>query len=112
MQNVSFAPKMALLVITVCLFVLVVRPVVAPTPVRAQSEASCGIYVEPGTTTIRTPDNSMQMLGKVMVNTCTGQIWGFPTSTSAPYPIDNTSTKPPVSKAVYLGKFDMTQVLK
>ena len=112
MQNMSAVQKMTFLILAACIVALLARPVVAPAPVHAQSNASCGIYVEPGTTTIRTPSNSMQVLGKVMVNTCTGQIWGFPTTTNAPYPVDQTSAKPPVSHAVYLGKFDMTEVLK
>lgn len=112
MQNMTVVQKMTFLVLGACLIALVLRPVVTPAPVRAQSEASCGVYVEPGTTTVRTPDGSMQVLGKVMVNTCTGQIWGFPTTTNAPYPVDNTSSKPPVSRPVYLGRFGMTQVLK
>lgn len=112
MQNMTAKQKMALLIVAVCVGALIARLLITPVPVRAQSEVSCGIFVEPGTTTIRTPDNSMQVLGKVMVNTCTGQIWGFPTTTNVPYPIDNTSSKPPVSRPVYLGKFEMTQILK
>jgi len=112
MQIMTAVQKLTLLILALGAIALIARPLATPVPVRAQSEVSCGIYVEPGTTTIRTPDNSMQVLGKVMVNTCTGQIWGFPTTTNAPYPVDSTSSKPPIARPVYLGKFDMTQILK
>jgi hypothetical protein len=36
------------------------------------------------------------------------EIWGFPTLVAGPYPVDIAGNKPPVSKPIYLGAFDLT----
>ena len=99
--------KAVLLVIAVLLGVIVFRPVVQPAPVRAQAQSEDGypFYVEPGYTMIRKPDGTSQMYGKVIVDMRNGDIWGFPTLTTSPYPIDSAQTKPPKSYPMYLGKF-------
>jgi hypothetical protein len=99
--------KAVLLVIAVLLGVIVFRPVVQPAPVRAQAHSEDGypFYVEPGYTMIRKPDGTSQMYGKVIVDMRNGDIWGFPTLTTSPYPIDSAQTKPPKSYPMYLGKF-------
>ncbi|MFN0169539.1 MAG: hypothetical protein ACKV22_24215 [Bryobacteraceae bacterium] len=50
------------------------------------------------------------MQGKVVIDRRNGDVWGFPASTSAPYPIVTTSHEPPWSKAMYLGRFDCTSM--
>jgi hypothetical protein len=45
------------------------------------------------------------MSGKMVVDMRTGDIWGFPTMTQSPFPIDSTSTAPPKSHPIYMGKF-------
>ena len=98
--------KAVLLVIAILLGVLVFRPMIQPAPVRAhQSERSYPFYVEPGYTTIRKPDGTAQMYGKVVIDMRNGDIWGFPTLTQSPYPMDSAQTKPPKSYPMYLGKF-------
>jgi hypothetical protein len=76
--------------------------------VRAQSEEYSDFHIEPGTTVIRTPEDGGQVQGKVVIDRRTGDVWGFPTSSSAPYPVDVTNDKPPVSKPIYLGRFDFS----
>jgi hypothetical protein len=102
--------KIALIVIAVSLAVLAFRPLLIPTPVRAESPEldSYKLFVEPGTTTVKAPDGSSQFLGKVMIDMRNGNIWGFPTFSSVPYPIDSTKSTPPVSHPIYLGRFDLT----
>lgn len=99
--------KAVLLAIAILLGVMAVRPMVCPAPVRAQaqSDESYPFYVEPGYTNIRKPDGTAQMLGKVVIDMRNGDIWGFPTLTQSPYPIDPAQTKPPKSHPMYLGKF-------
>jgi hypothetical protein len=99
--------KSVLLVIAILLGMIVFRPILQPAPVRAQaqSDESYPFYVEPGYTTIRKPDGTAQMLGKVVIDMRNGDIWGFPTLTQAPYPLDSSQTKPPKSHPMYLGKF-------
>ncbi len=42
-----------------------------------------------------------------------GNIWGFPTLSSLPYPMSNTmGDKPPVSTPMYLGKFDLSRMTR
>jgi hypothetical protein len=104
--------KIAVAALFVWLLVLTFRPFAQPAPVHAQAQGSCGISFEPGITMLRTPANDRQVLGKVAVNTCNGQIWGFPTTSNAPYPVDATSAKPPVSHPIYLGRYDLDAMQK
>lgn len=97
--------KAMLVVIAILLGVLVFRPMVQPAPVRAQVEEGYPFYVEPGYTMIRKPDGTAQVYGKVVIDMRNGDIWGFPTLTTSPYPIDSAQTKPPKSYPMYLGKF-------
>src|SRR6516225_9299575 len=53
------------------------------------------VLVEPGYTTLRKPDGSAQMYGKMVIDMRTGDIWGFPTLAQGPYPVDMASAVPP-----------------
>ena len=68
------------------------------------------LHIEPGYTTLRKPDGTAQLNGKVVVNRRTGEIWGFRTLGPSPYPIDTVNTEPPISKPMYLGKFDFSTI--
>ncbi len=78
--------------------------------VQAQSSEAYPFYIEPGVTTIRKPDGSAQMYGKVVIDMRNGDVWGFPTVSQTPYPLDPVQTKPPKSSPMYLGKFMFDQV--
>jgi hypothetical protein len=105
--------KLCIILLTVFAGVVALRPVISPESVRAQvnSSRSCGLQFEPGTTMVRTPGVDVQTIGKVAYDTCNGKVWGFPTTTSAPYPVDTVNPAPPVSHPIYLGMFavDATQ---
>jgi hypothetical protein len=100
--------KIVLTIIAVALCVLVLHS--PPATVNAQSDApGAALYVEPGTVAIRSTDGGTVGEGKMIVDLRSGEVWGFPTTSSAsPYPIDPSSTKPPVSKPIYLGRFDLS----
>jgi hypothetical protein len=66
---------------------------------------ACGLQFEPGVTTLRAAGAGRTALGKVAYDSCTGNVWGFPTGTNAPYPVDSTNPNPPVSQPIYLGRF-------
>jgi hypothetical protein len=69
------------------------------------------LYVEPGTTTIRSPDGNSQTEGKMMIDLRNGDVWGFPTIVSgSPYPVDTLNNKPAVAKPIYLGRFDVLTI--
>jgi len=104
-MNLDRFIKALLVVIAVLLGMLVLRPIVQPEPVRAQADEGYPFYVEPGYTTIRKPDGTAQMYGKVVIDMRNGDIWGFPTLVQGPYPVDAAQTKPPKSSPMYLGKF-------
>ena len=97
--------KTVLVIIATLLGILVLRPIVQPSPVRAQVEEGYPFYVEPGYTMIRKPDGTAQMYGKIVIDMRSGDIWGFPTLTQGPYPVDTAKTTPPKSYPMYLGKF-------
>ena len=101
--------KILLTVIAIFLGVVVVHPLVRPAPIHAQSDYSF-LYVEPGVTTLRKPDGTRQVDGKMMIDMRNGDIWGFPTIAGGPYPIDIAHSQPPVSMPMYLGRFDFSQM--
>jgi hypothetical protein len=95
-----------LALIALFLGIIALHPLLKPPTVRAQSERS-HFYIEPGVYMLRAPDGSRQVMGKVMIDLTTGKVWGFPTLTDQPYPVDSTKTTPPTSYPVYLGKFEL-----
>ena len=97
--------KALLILITVFLSVIALRPLAAR-QAQADSPQRFDLYIEPGTTTLRAPDSSRQVMGKVVVDLRNGKVWGFPTLGSQPYPMDITKTEPPVSRPIYLGQYD------
>jgi hypothetical protein len=101
--------RILLIVIAGLLTVLALKPVAHPNSASAQS-ADPVLYVEPGTYLLRKPDGGSQVEGKVVIDLRTGDVWGFPTLSRTPYPIDVTSSKPPVSEPMYLGRFDLSKM--
>jgi hypothetical protein len=110
----STTTNILLLVIAIALIANALKPLRQPQTAKAQSEISAPfpVYIEPGTQMIRSPDGSQNVYGKMVVDLSTGRIWGFPTLNTAPYPIDITSTKPPVSQAILLGTFAFGDMYK
>jgi hypothetical protein len=102
--------KSLLLVIAVSLVAIAVRPYIVPPTVAAQSTGSRDVYIEPGTTMLRAPDGSRQVLGKVVVDLRNGNIWGFPTMSPDPYPAAGAQTTPQTSRPFFLGKFALADM--
>jgi len=98
--------KALLLLTTLFLGLIALRPLVTPPKVRAQSEANYRVYIEPGTTMLITPDGRQNVIGKVVVDLRNGKIWGFPTLSPEPYPKANVTGQPPVVSPIYLGRYD------
>ncbi len=94
-----------LVLLTIFLGVMALRPLFTPEVARAQANVD-HLYIEPGIKTLLAPDRTRQVQGKVVVDLTNGNIWGFPTSTEAPYPIDAAKPQPATSSPMYLGKFD------
>jgi hypothetical protein len=103
-----------LLVIAMALIAIALKPLRQPPPAKAQTEMSgpFPVYIEPGTQMIRSPDGSQNVYGKMVVDMETGNVWGFPTLSSSPYPVDISSPKPPVSHAILLGTFAFGDLYK
>lgn len=104
-MNLDRFTKSMFVIIAVLLSVVALRPMVQPSPVHAQADGGYPFYVEPGYTMLRKPDGTAQMYGKVVIDMRNGDIWGFPTLSQSPYPMDTAQTKPPKSSPMYLGRF-------
>ena len=104
--------KSLLVVVALLLAVIAFRPVVQPSPVAAQASDAYPFYMEPGYTMLRKPDGTAQVYGKMVVDMRTGDIWGFPTLTQSPYPLDAANTAPPKSHPMYLGRFLFSEAKK
>lgn len=103
--------NMLLLTIAIALIAIAVRPLFAPKAAHAVSEAY-PLYVEPGVTMLRSPNGTSNVFGKVMIDMTTGKVWGFPTLTSSPYPVDVSTTIPPVSHPIFMGTFALQDTEK
>jgi hypothetical protein len=95
--------KLLLALIAALLGVIALRPA----DVHAQA-ANSDLFFEPGYTWLRKPDGTARIQGKMAIDRRTGAIWGFPTGVEGPYPVNFTGPEAPVSKPMYLGKFDLT----
>lgn len=97
--------RFVLTVIAGSLLAIALRPFANP-PRTFAGAASSDVYIEPGVFSLRAPDGSKDLLGKVVVDLQTGQIWGFPTGSRSPYPVSVHAPEPPISKPYLLGQFD------
>jgi len=104
--------KALLAIAVVLLAIIAFRPLMTPPAVSAQAPEEHRFYVEPGTTMLRKPDGTAQLYGKVFIDMNTGDVWGFPTNTSDPYPSNPASTTPPKSYPMYLGKFMLSDATR
>ncbi len=102
----SWAGKLLLALVALEVAMRILSPLVAAPSVNAQAN-EWPLFIEPGTTILRDPVSGAQMQGKVVVDRRTGDVFGFPTGTSAPYPVDTTNNVPPTVKAIHLGRFDL-----
>ncbi len=111
MKNLA-TTNILLLLIAIALMAIAIEPLRQPHPTQAQNSAPYPLYIEPGTQMLRSPDGTSQVYGRVMVDLQDGKIWGFPTLTMAAYPVDISSTKPPVSHPFLLGTFALADTEK
>jgi len=104
--------KLVLVVVVAIGFGIAIGGMFHAAPVHAQADPGYPFYVEPGYTMLRKPDGTAQMYGKMVIDMRTGDIWGFPTLTQSPYPIDPAQTNPPKSSPMYLGRFLFNQAVR
>jgi hypothetical protein len=111
-MNQDKLTNLLLIVIAFALVAIAVRSVVNPRPVAAQSYSEHRLFIEPGVQLLRAPDGSKQVFGRMVIDLQTGEVWGFPTSTGDPYPINPTNTKPETSHPFQLGRFALEDMNK
>jgi hypothetical protein len=101
-----------LLAIAIFLAVIALRPYQVPPATYAQSSEAQSLYFEPGTYMLHAPDGKQQVLGKVVIDLRNGNIWGFPTLNSDPYPSSLLQATPQTSHPFLLGKFALSDMDK
>jgi len=102
-MNIDRFTRFTLTLIALFLGAIVLRPLFEPTTAKAfDSYYANGfsVFVEPGVTTLHASDGSKHVVGKVVVDLKTGNIWGFQTTNDLPY------SRGGVSRPIYLGKYD------
>ncbi len=102
--------KALLLAIAVLLALIAARPYLTPATAHADSSEAYPLYVEPGVFMLRAPDGSKQVLGKVVIDLRSGNVWGFPTLSPDPYPATGSNTKPQVSHPFLLGNYALADI--
>ena len=110
-MKLDWTIKILLAIAVLFLGMIALRPLLEPAPVMAQADQPQKFYVEPGTTMLRKPDGTSQVYGKVFIDMNTGDVWGFPTNTTDPYPSNPTSSTPPKSRPMYLGRFVLSDAV-
>ncbi|MBS1850332.1 MAG: hypothetical protein JST79_05435 [Acidobacteria bacterium] len=110
-MKTDWQKTLLLLVIAFSLAALAAHSYIAPPPVMAQSSDS-PYYIEPGTSVLRAPDGSRQVVGKVIIDLRNGNIWGFPTLQQEPYPATGAKTSPVTSHPFLLGRYALTDMEK
>jgi hypothetical protein len=111
-MKVNGQTNLLLLLIAMALCAIALRPFLKPATAGAAAGEPYPFYIEPGTAMLRAPDGSQQVYGKVMVDLRNGNIWGFPTLTPDPYPVNATDTKPQTSRPFLLGRFALEDTNK
>jgi hypothetical protein len=109
MSNSSRITNLLLTVIAMAVCTLIVDVYRPPKPVQAQ-DGAYALQFEPGVFNLRVPDGG-QVLGRMAVDLHTGDIWGFPTNSSDPYPSNAVSPKP-TSHPFHLGRFALEDTRK
>jgi hypothetical protein len=108
----STTTNFLLIIIAIALVAIAIRPLRMVSVAHAASSTAYPFYIEPGVVMLRAPDGTSQVYGRMVVDMTSGKIWGFPTLTTSPYPVDIGSTKPPVSHPFVLGTFDFSDTGK
>jgi hypothetical protein len=103
--------KTVLTAIALFLAAIACRPILSPKPAFA-GVTSSDLFIEPGVHSLRSPDGTKQLLGKVVIDLRNGKVWGFPTQAAVPYPIEVTHSDPPTSEPFLLGRFDLDAIQK
>jgi hypothetical protein len=103
--------QVLLAIIALALTAIAIRPYVQPQKVEAQVTNPDAFYFEQGISMLRQQDGG-QVLGKVAVNMRTGNVWGFPTSSTDPYPASPLDAKPFISHPILLGKYALSEATK
>ena len=111
-MKIDLFVKFLLVLISVSLGAIALRPYMAPPAVEAESGDAHALYVEPGTYMLREPNGNQQVLGKVVIDLRNGNVWGFPTLSREPYPATGAQTTPQTSHPFPLGKFSLTELEK
>jgi len=103
--------KALLFVIAIFVGIDALRPYLAPAHVQAQAYPR-EVFIEPGVFMLKAPDGRRQVLGKVVVDLRSGNVWGFPTLSQDPYPSNAMNTSPQTSHPFLLGKFALDDMNK
>ena len=98
--------------ISLLLTALLFRPLWKLPAVSADSVQEYPLFFEPGVYMLRAPDGSRQVFGRVAIDRRTGTVWGFPTTTQDPYPVNPVETKPQTSRPFVLGRFALEDTAK
>ena len=110
-MRLDWVMRLSLGVIAMSLAIIAFRPAGMLPVVKADTEA-LPFYIEPGVQMLRYPDGSGQVYGKVMIDLRSGKVWGFPNGMQTVYPVDSTTTNPPTSHPIFLGRYALGDTSK
>ena len=102
----DFYAKAILTMIAVLLAIIAARLPLSP---AYAAEVQHRLQFDPAIEQFSVPGGAASLLGRIAIDTGTGNVYGFPTD-GHPYPYNLQDNQPSVAKAVLLGRFDLSNL--
>ncbi len=80
-----------------------------PLPLARAADAENRLQFDPTIEQFGVPGGAASLLGRVAIDTRTGNVYGFPTD-GRPYPFNLQNSQPAVAKPILLGRFDLSNL--
>ena len=102
----DFYTKAILTVIALLLAIIAAR---LPVPPAHAADVQHRLQFDPAIEQFSIPGGAASLLGRVAIDTQTGNVYGFPID-GHPYPYNLQDNQPAVAKPVLLGRFDLSSL--
>lgn len=105
-MRLDFFIKAILTTIALLLALIAVR---LPLPSARAADAENRLQFDPAIEQFGVPGTAASLLGRVAIDTRTGNVYGFPTD-GHPYPYNLQNSQPGIAKPILLGQFDLSSL--
>ncbi len=96
-------------ILTMIALLLAINAARLPLPPAYAADIQHRLQFDPAIEQFAVPGGAASLLGRVAIDTRTGNVYGFPTD-GHPYPYSLQDNQPAVAKPVLLGRFDVSNL--